>query len=179
MNGRRTIQLFLIAFLTFAFCGCVRREATSTGITVTYETWVGIVGVLVGVVATFFSWFATGWRGKLFFAVCLIGTITFSPFGFIDHVTITDSQMNTQWGFWVFPTKHEVKFDDVESVALTKSVSRGRRGRKNTNYNFEFRMSDGHVEKLSATNTLMEEAIETLVEQLGVRGIEVADQTGD
>ena len=179
MNTRQRLQFFLMALFLCVFCGCVKREETSSGITVTYELWVGIVAILVGVAATFFSWFATGWRGKLFFAICLIGTLGFAPFGFVDHVTITDSQMNTQWGFWVMPTKHEVKFDEVNNVALTKSVSRGRRGRKNTNYNLEFAMSDGRVEKLSATNSLMEESADFLAEHLAMRGIEIVNQTGE
>ena len=93
--------------------------------------------------------------------------------------TIDDERLTSQWGFWVYPTKHEVQWNDVKRVTLTKEVKRGRRGRKRISYNLNFSLNSGGTQHLSATNSLMEASAEHIVDHLHERGIEVIDQTGD
>ena len=107
----------------------------------------------------------------------LVATITYLPFGFVDHVTIDDERLTSQWGFWVYPTKHEIIWDDVKSVTLTKEVTRGRRGRRNVSYNLNFNLTSGATQHLSATNALMEASAEHIVDHLHERGIEVLDRS--
>ena len=146
-----------------------------------FESWVGFAGIVVGIAASIFGWFiksSGGFRGWIFFIIAVVGTVTFSPFGFVDHVTVSADRLQTQWGFWIFPTKHDIPFDNVSGVALTKSTSVSRRGRR-TNYHLEFQLNDGKKESLTATNTLMEAASEDLMLRLATRGIIVNDLTGE
>ena len=168
----------LICVVLLLSAGCTNKEDIPDGIRVSYQSWVGVVAVAVGLLASIGGWFAknTGFRGWIFFIFALLGLLLFSPFGFFDHVTVTDQQISTQWGFWIAPTKHEFRFDDIESVALTEETKSSRRG-KTTSYYFVFRLNNGNKEKLIASNSLMERATQFIIEQLKSRRIQIVDRT--
>ena len=168
----------LICVLLLLSAGCTNKEDIPNGIRVSYQSWVGVVAVAVGLLASIGGWFAknTGFRGWIFFIFALLGLLLFSPFGFVDHVTVTDQQISTQWGFWIAPTKHEFRFDDIKSVELTEETKSSRRG-TTTNYYFVFRLNNGNKEKLIASNSLMERATQFIIEQLSLRGVQIVDRT--
>lgn len=177
----RTIKLLCFSMMFLCLAGCTKKEDITDGIRVSYELWVGITAMLGGVVATVIGWFARtkGWRGWLFFIIAVLGLTCFAPFPFVDHVTVTNQRISTQWGFWPIPTKHDFSLDDVTSVTMTKETSRSRRGGRRTSYYLNFRLNDGTTEKLTAGNKLMEEAADELVSQLAAHGIQITDQTGE
>lgn len=180
MNRRASVFLSLAIFC-LAMSGCTKKIETDQTVVHCYESWVGFAGVAVGIGASIFGWFiksSAGFRGWLFFIMAMAGTVMFSPFGFFDHVTVSPDRLQVQWGFWTFPTKHDIPFDNVNSVALTESSSVSRRGRR-TNYRLEFQLKDGKKESLTATNTLMEAAADDLTQQLAARGIMINDLTGE
>ncbi|MEM7314520.1 MAG: hypothetical protein AAF497_15340 [Planctomycetota bacterium] len=176
---KRFLRFTLLAFLLVFVTGCVKTEDTGSSFKATYELWVGVVAMLVGIGLTVGGWFyrRKDVRGWVMFVFGLVATITFLPFGFIDHVTVTDKDIKTQWGFWVYPTKHEFAFDDVQSVSLEKEISTGRRGRKKTDFYLVFRLEGGRKEKLIATNALIEASMEKIAEQVKARNIPFIDQT--
>lgn len=57
------------------------------------------------------------------------GYYRFRPIWVFDHVTVTEERLQTKWGFWMALTLHDIAFDDVAGVNLTKEITRGRRGR--------------------------------------------------
>lgn len=176
-------QLNLLAMLLFTvvLCGCVKRETSESGVVVSYEMWVGFAGILGGLAATLFGWYLKSHsiRGWIFLLIALIGTVTFSPFGFIDHVTIGHDHLQTRWGFWCFPTINDVAFADVAAVNLSKKITSGRRGRKETRYYFDFAKNDGSVVSITATNALMEEAAQDILVELDNHNIPFNDVTGE
>ena len=178
-GAKRWIPFSVVCAFLILSAGCTNKEDIPGGIEVSYQSWVGVVAVAVGLLASIGGWFAknTGFRGWIFFIFALLGLVFFSPFGFVDHVTVTDQQINTQWGFWVAPTKHEFRFDDIESVALTKETKSSRRGGTTTTYYFLFRLKNGNKEKLIASNSLMERATEDIMERLAARGIQIVDRS--
>lgn len=176
----KRFQLFtLLGFVLLCLTGCVKTEDSGTEFKATYELWVGIVAMLIGVGGTIGGWFyrRKDVRGWVLFVFALLATVLFLPFGFVDHVTVSESEIKTQWGFWVYPTKHEFRFDKVQSVSLEKEISRGRRGRKKTNFYLIFRLENGDKEKLIATNALMEASMEKIADQIKARNIPFIDQT--
>ncbi|HQX51764.1 MAG TPA: hypothetical protein PLR25_17725 [Planctomycetaceae bacterium] len=179
MHKKLTILAMLI--VCAALCGCVKREATDSGVIVSYEMWVGFAGVLGGIAATAFGWYLKSHsvRGWIFLIMAFLGTVTFSPFGFVDHVTVTHDRLQARWGFWCFPSTYDIAFADVSSVSLSKKITSGRRGRKNVSYNLDFSKRDGSVVSMTATNSLMEEASEDIVAELDSHNIPFNDVTGE
>lgn len=178
---RAKIQILSLFLLCTLISGCVKRQETESSVVVSYEMWVGIAGVLGGFVASAIGWYLKnhGFRGWVFLIMAVAGTLTFSPFGFVDHVTITNDRLQTRWGFWCLPNVHDIVFSDVTSVNLSKKITSGRRGRKNVNYYLDFAKKDGTVESISATNALVEEASEDIMAQLDQHGIPFAGVTGE
>ena len=92
---------------------------------------------------------------------------------------IDDKHIEGRWGFSVAPTTHDIALDNVNDVTLTKEISRGRRGRKNTNYYLNFNLKNGGTEKLTTSNSLMEASADKLLATLVTRNIPIVDNTGD
>lgn len=181
MTLTRRLSILAPILILVLFSGCVDTEDNAGVFKATYSWWVGASAMLGGILLTIGGWFwkQDDFRGWIFFIAALLATITFLPFGFVDHVTITDERLTSQWGFWVYPTTHNIEWDEVKNVTLTKEVTRGRRGRKNVSYNLNFRFKGGGVQHLSATNSLMEASAEHIVDHLHERGIDVIDNTGE
>ena len=177
----KKIVLVFAALMLLCVCGCVETEETAGTFRATYSWWVGTAAILGGLLLAIVGWLwkQTSFRGWVLFIFALVGTIGFAPFGFVDHVTVTQERLQTKWGFWMAPTLHDIAFDDVAGVNLTKEITRGRRGREKVNYNLVFRMNNGEADELTATNSLMEAAIESIVERLGARGVAINNLTGE
>ena len=176
---RRFLWL-LCGVIVLTACGCTQVEETDAMVRATYEPWVGFVSLIVGVVASVLGWLIRkdGWRSVLFLVFAVAATVLYAPFAFFDHVTVTQDKISTQWGFWLIPNVHEIKFDDVTHVILEKKTRTSRRGRRSS-YSLNFYLKDRSSQSLSATNSLMEETAAALMAQLQSRGITIQDQTGD
>lgn len=174
----RRMSLCALAVLAIGLAGCTQKAADASGVTCTYQWWVGPVGLLIGIAAVGLGWAnrAGGWRAVLFLVIAALGTLTFAPFGFFDKVIVDNAHLETRWGFWCFPTTHNIRFDDVSSVQLTSETSHSRRGRR-TSYHLVFQLKSGKSEKLSADNSLMQEAADDVLAQLQQRQIPVVDHT--
>ncbi len=175
----RSLKVLAPVILCLLVSGCTKKEVNNETVVHCYQSWVGFVGIAVGLAATALGWFLRGsFRGIIFFIMTILGTLLFSPFGFFDHVTVSPDRIVTHWGCWCFPTVHDIPFDQVSGVSLTKKTSVRRRGRE-TSYNLEFQLRDGRMESLTATNDLMEAAADDLMLHLAEHGIAVANLTGE
>jgi len=127
----KKIVLVFAALMLLCVCGCVDTEEKAGTFRATYSWWVGTAAILGGLLLAIVGWLwkQTSFRGWVLFIFALVGTIGFAPFGFVDHVTVTEERLQTKWGFWMAPTLHDIAFDDVAGVNLTKEITRGRRGR--------------------------------------------------
>jgi|GEM_PF-1406428 len=179
--SRRFHPLLVVALLCLVLSGCTRKSVDGEVTTVVYETWVAILAILGGVGAAVLSFVfrSRGLQLWVLLIASVLATLLFLPFGFVDYVRVSPERLETRWGFWCFPTLHNIAFDDVRGVQLTKKVSSGRRGRKNTSYNLDFQLADGRVESISATNDLVEEAVDEILQPLAERGIHLVDLTGE
>lgn len=179
--SRRHLPILLAIILISVISGCTRKSVEGSVTTVQYETWVGIACMIGGVAGTAISFLlrSKGGRAWAFLVISALATILFLPFGFVDYVRVSQDHLETRWGFWCFPTRHSIAFDEVRGVQLTKKVKVGRRGRSDTSYNLEFQMSDGRTESLSATNDLVEASVHEILQPLADRGITLVDLTGE
>ena len=175
----RAITLLLPGALLLA--GCTRKETQGDLTIVTYEAWVGLVAILIGLVVAVVSLLMRkSGIGAWIVAIAAVAfTVGFAPFGFVDYVRVDKEHIATRWGFWFVPTLHDIRFDDIAKVDYTKETRRGRRGRKETSYNLVFSRKSGEQEKLTATNSLMQAASDELVDALSAKGLAINDLTGD
>lgn len=169
----RVVKFCVVAFLLMCVTGCTQKVADAGTVVCSYQWWVGPVSLLVGVGLTAAGWAnrKDGIRAILFLVVAAALTVGFAPFGFFDKVVVDKDHMESRWGLWCYPTTHHVRFDDVTTVRFTSEESTGRRGRRKINYYYEFNLKSGQIEKVTADNSLMEEAAGDLIAQLQQRGI--------
>jgi len=175
------IALVFAALILLCVCGCVDTDESAGTFRATYSWWVGTAAIIGGLALAIVGWLwkQTSFRGWVLFIFALAGTIGLAPFGFVDQVTVTEERLQTKWGFWMAPTLHDIAFDDVAGVNLTKEITRGRRGRKDVKYNLVFRMKNGEADELTATNALMKAALESIAGRLADRGVFVNNLTGE
>lgn len=176
-------RLRQIGLLLGAAClsGCIRKETQGDLSIYTFETWVGasiiVVGLAVTVGAILFR--KSGAGAWITAVVALVLTIVLAPMMFMDFVKVDKEHLESNWGFWFAPSKHDIRFDDVAKVDYTKEVKRGRRGRKNTTYFLIFTKKSGEQLKVAASGELMTAASDDIVSSLSAKGLHVNDLTGE
>jgi hypothetical protein len=166
--------LALAAVLLLA--GCTKETVEGEQTIFAYEWWVSVVAILAGLGGTGLCLLAKDWRGYLGAVIFAAMTVGLGPMSLVDYVKVDSKSVKTRWGFWMFPTVHDVSLADVSSVDLTKRTSGGRRRR--TNYYMVFKKKNGSTDELSLSNSLMEAAAEKIGETLALNDIEVNDLTG-
>jgi hypothetical protein len=71
-----------------------------------------------------------------------------------------------------------VKFGDLSRVRFISEETRGRRGRKNTNYYLVCERKDGSSAKVPLGNKVAETAAPRLIERVRALNIPLLDETG-
>lgn len=170
-------KLLLLCCFVLLLTGCTEMKAIEGGFRVTFQLWIGIACILGGLGIAAIGWFmkANNFRGWIIFVCALLMTLGIAPDTFFDHVTVTEDKISTRGGLWFMPKIHEFEFDEIRSLSLTEEKTRAR-GRQRISYYMEFHLKDGKTVKLSATNVLMEQASEAIMENLQNRKIPIVNQ---
>lgn len=178
MSRRRVALLTALSCLFLA--GCTNETTVGETTVYTYQLWVSFVAIAVGAAVTAFGWTQRNesWRAWIAIVAGGLMTVGFCPFAFFDKLVVDETHLEGRWGFWMFPTRHDIRFDDVGHASLTKKVTTGRRGRK-TSYYLNFHLKNGQTEELSLGNDLVEAAFGRIAATLGKKMIPVIDNTGN
>lgn len=176
---RRILQVLAVG-LVAVLAGCTNNRTEGSATIVTFEWWLPALIIVAGLVAIPVGLFV---RKKSFYGwILLIGgpiaAVVFGPGFALDKVTVTPEAFHLRTGFWFSPTVREVKFADLSSVVITKTETRGRRGRKNVSYDLKCTKKSGGQEVIPL-GTLMEEGgAEAFAKAAIASGVPIVDGTG-
>jgi hypothetical protein len=155
-------------------CGCTRKWDEGGTTHYAFELWVGLlllVGSLAAIIGGWAMRIATARFGYGMVFTGAIGLLFIAPGMFLDRVTLSNEGFTLRTGFWMYPTRHDVKFSEVSAIAVTSKVKRGKRG-KRTDYNLECTKSEGGMVSVPV-GTLMKEVYEDILDKASDRGIAV------
>jgi|GEM_PF-2806572 len=173
---RVRIPSLLLAVLPFLLAGCTRKWEADGAQHFAYEWWVGMLTLVsaAGLIVIGWmirtSWERTGYTMMIGGVACLVIT----PGYFLDFVKLTDQGFAYRSGS-ILIDSGEIKFEDLGTVSLTTTVSRGRRGRKNTTHHMICQMKNGAPIDIEMTE-LVRFALPAIDQIAAQKGIAVIDQ---
>ena len=178
---RYTISRLSIAAPIAFLAGCVQATSEGEATVFTYEWWVPVACILGGIALAvggvllrkrgLWAWIAV--LGGLGLALIL------APNLYCERVSVSPVGATLKVGFFFSPKTAEVTFADLKSISVTKTESRGRRGRKNVSYQLRCLKADGTTIEFPI-GTLMEEGgVEAFIDAAMDARVPVIDQTGE
>lgn len=176
-------QLFMASFAALAICtltGCVQEKTDGSTHTFTYELWLPLVVLLVGMVVAPIGWMLRirssryGWSFLILGPVAAIG---FAPSLFLERSVVDETGLSIRSGIWGLTAVHELKYAKLRTVSLTSEEVRGRRGSKRTKYYLNCNMSDGTTKKVQLGNNVSQSAAPYFLKEANERGIPVFNET--
>jgi len=169
-----------LALVTIGISGCVRESTEGTTTYVSYEWWVPATTFLAGVAMAPIGWALRKSIERLAWVLLIaapIAALGFAPSLFMERSVVDDKSFSVTTGIWGM-TSHKVNFDDINSVRVTSEVTRGRRGRKQTNYYVQCDKKSGGTEKIGINNQVTQKAAVPFLAKVMERNIPVNDMTG-
>jgi len=127
---RRLAGALLAAFILFGLTGCITETAEGDATIFRYEGWVGPLSVFLGVVAVVVGWFLSEYDKRLGYGLLIIPPILlllFVPNCFLDQVKVDEEHFEMRTGWWWEPTRTNLRFADIESMAYFEEERRGHR----------------------------------------------------
>ena len=178
MNLKSTICL-IVAALILLTSGCVDESVEGTTQTFTYELWVPLSVLVGGMVAGVAGWFLRDALGRFGWGLLIVGPILavfFAPSLLLDRVVVSDTSFSQRTGIWGLTSVHDIAYDDLKMVRLTSEETRGRRGRKKTNYYLLCERKDGTEAKVPISNKVTETAAPYFLKRIAELGVPIVDQ---
>jgi MFS family permease len=178
--NRRVLGCLLGSLLLLSVTGCVREEVSETTRTFTYGLWVPASLLVGGLAATVAGWFLrqSGRWGWILMIGGPIAAIGFAPTMLLDRTVLDEQGIHVTSGIWGMTAKHDVAFADLANVRQIAEESRGRRGRKQTNFFLVCERKDGTSAKLPLGNNLVHAAGRHFLDMASSHGIPYQDDTG-
>jgi hypothetical protein len=97
----------------------------------------------------------------------------------LESTTVDPDGFHVKTGIWGMTAEHQVRYDDLQNVHLTKEEGRGRRGRKTTKYYMVCRRKDGSQAKVPLGNSLVEKALIQIFTGMAAHHIDVVNEAGE
>ena len=177
---RRTAQVLAVGLVAL-LAGCTKTRTVGDATVITFEWWVTaaalaacVAAVPVGLLVRRRSF----WGWILLVGGPVVGVVVV-PMLALDKVTVAPDQFHLTTGFWFAPTDRSVRFSELQTVTVTKTETRGRRGRKNVSYDLKCLKKGGGTEVIPI-GTLMEEGgFEAFVNAALAAGVPVINATGE
>jgi hypothetical protein len=160
----RGVQLGVATCFLAACTGCVRTSIDGDKIHFGMAWWaIGLMTllsfVLMGV--GYLAAKADNWRGYIS-AIAGAGLLLFGVPGMLmDYATLDDQHFEGRYGFWMAPTRYNVKFADVAVMNVVEKSRYSRRG-KRYDYTLDLTYRDGHKQSVSIGDLLKEAAPELI-----------------
>jgi hypothetical protein len=179
---RSSVRIGLVGLAFATLCGCVREEVEGSTHVYRNELWVPFTVLLGGVAAAGVGWFLKKSSARYGWTLLILGPLAallLAPSLFLDRGTVNDTGFVLRTGILGMTAVHDVKFDDLQMVRITREESRGRRGSKRTNYYMVCERKDGSSAKVPLGNDVAEAAALRFLHVLDEREIPVINQTGE
>ena len=157
--------------------GCVDREVKGDAVSFSYAIWAPLLVLLIGLVAAPIGFMLRNsskrgaWLGIILSPVLLLVLL---PGMFLDYAKVDSEHFEGRYGIWIAPTKFDIRYSDLSRIDHVVYETRGRRGRKNTNYRFDCVMKSGQVQKVSL-GTMLKEARDDIAERAAKAGVRLRD----
>jgi hypothetical protein len=108
-----------------------------------------------------------------------IAEIGAAPSMFPDRVEVDKSGFSRRSGFWGMMSNQKVAFADLNQIRRISEESRGRRGRRQTNYYLMCDTKAGPSIKVPLGNDVVEAAAPTMLQNASAVGANIVDQMGE
>src|SRR5215217_4903661 len=165
-----------LAFVLFAAGGCVDRDVSGDQVTYDYSWWVPVVVLLGSLVALPTGLLLRKRSGRfgviLMVAAPLLALIVF-PAMLLDKVKIDSQHFETRDGFWLVPTKHNVRFDDLAEMRLVSYEVRTRRGGRQTKQKLVCVHKDSAPQDTVQLGNLVRHAAQDILDRAQAHGVTV------
>lgn len=166
-----------VVFCTLFLTGCTNERVVGETTIFTFAWWVpltilaaGMLAVAVGVLTrhTRFGWaFLIGGPIAAFF---------FAPSMWSDRITLDHDHFTMRTGFWMMPTTHDVRFDDLHSIDQIAESRRTRRGRS-TSYYLHCHRKSGESSKVPINDLMKRGAYERILQEAIAHSVPINDHT--
>ena len=183
----KKLQLSSIAAFCLSLSGCVDKKINDDVTTFSIALWVTAALVLGGCSLIYGSrfvpkrtdgWFRFSKRIRLTMIFVGAALLYVSLAAINDRVTISPSGFTETTGLIGMSHVHEVRFQDIEKIEITKEVS-GIGRNKTTNYFLLCYGKNGDVKKVPASSQCMQSAFPDIIRALSAAGIPVINKTGE
>lgn len=180
MMSRHSLYYFVIAILVLSLTGCVQESSDGAGRIFTYQLWVPLSVLLVGVAGGVGGWFLREQSARIGWGLLIMGPLAavfFAPSLLRDRAVVNDNKFSVRTGIWGLTAVHEVKLANLKQVRIISEQVRGRRGSKRTNYYLLCEGSDGATSKVPVNNAVSEAAAPHFLKRVADLGIPILDET--
>jgi len=183
----KKLELSGIAALCLWLSGCVDKKINGDVTTFSIALWVTAALVLGGCSLIYSSrfvpkrsdgWFRFSKRIRLTMIFVGAASLYVSLAAINDRVTLSPSGFTETTGLIGMSHVHEVRFQDIEKIEITKEVS-GIGRSKTSNYFLLCYGKNGEVKKVPASSQSMQSAFPDIVRALHTAGIPVFNKTGE
>ena len=177
---RNSLYVATGTFVLLAASGCVHEGSDGPTRSFTYELWVPLSVLLVGIFAALGGWFLRKTSARFGWGLLVLGAIAaivFAPSLLRDRAVVDDASFSIRTGIWGVTAVHHVRFDSLQKVRIISEEVRGRRGSKRTNFYLLCETSDGDNVKLPINNKVSQAAAPHFLEKVSQLGIPVIDET--
>jgi hypothetical protein len=167
----------LIACGGALLCGCVDESVQGETTVWTFAWWVPLAALVLAGAGGAIGWrVRKQWRRVGYGLLIGAGlTIPFlAPMLMRDRVTVDAERFTLRTGFWFYPTRHDVRFDDLSRIELQETKRWSRTGRRVT-YTLLCVRRRGGPEPVPI-GTLMEYAVEKILDTATNQGVEILDK---
>lgn len=171
--------MLLAAVVLVTCCGCVEHSTSGNTHTFYNALWATGACFVGGIVATIGGWYLRTVSERLGWALMIGGVLAFiggTPTLFFEKTTVSDEGFFVRTGVWGM-SSYDVKYADTMNMNLTKEITTGRRGSKNTHFYLVCSPKSGEAQKVPINGTF-EEALEFVVIGAKARNIPIIDSTG-
>ena len=120
--GRRIGVCFIALVLLLSMGGCVKETTESTIQTFSYELWVPLSVLLVGILATAAGWKLRDTSARFGWGLVVMGpcaVFLFAPSLLREQVIVDDTGLYTRSGIWGLTAVRDVKYEDLQLVRFT------------------------------------------------------------
>ncbi|MEI8293576.1 MAG: hypothetical protein WCG66_06205 [bacterium] len=176
-----------LATLPFVLSSCIDKKINGDSVTYSTALWVTLALIFGGCALIFGSRFVPkrtdGWyrfSKRIRLTMIFVGAacLYISLAAVNDRVTISPSGFTETTGLIGMSRVHEVRFQDIQKIEITKEVS-GIGRNQTTNYFMVCYEKNGGVKKVPASSQSMQSAFPDIVRALQASGIPVFNKTGE
>src|SRR5262249_53164080 len=97
------------------------------------------------------------------------------PSFLIERVAINKDGFSVRTGMWFSPSQHDVQFEKLSAIEISKEEKMGRRGRTKTSFFLLCRDKQGGSEKITIDDFMKEEPLQEMLSAAEKRGVPIVD----